>query len=118
MTVAAPGPVIVPVGPGIGPTHAANETMSPTRAAGFFSTSTFGEPCVIVPGPPGTQLGIMQAWVMLPMVAAGIPAILTVIAQFIWIGSGMGGCGIGVGTGAGGCMGAWQCGALCIVMSF
>jgi hypothetical protein len=109
---------MVPWGPGIGPTQAANATMSPTRAAIFFSISTFGEPIVIVPGPPGAQPGIMHACVMLPCVAAGMPAIRTVIAHIIWIGRGIGGCGIGVGTGAGGCIGAWQCGELCIVMSF
>jgi hypothetical protein len=60
MTVAHPGPVIVPAGPGTGPTHAANATMSPTRAAGKFPIITVADPFAMIPGPPGTHDAIVQ----------------------------------------------------------
>jgi hypothetical protein len=55
-----------------------------------------------MPGPPGTQGGTVHGPVMLPMVAAGRLAIITVGTHRVKIGNGMGGCGMGVGVGAGG----------------
>ena len=117
MTVGDPGGRIFPVGLGIGATHDANDTMSPTLPAGRPPIITVVEPIAITPGPPGTHGGIMHGCVMLPTTAAGVLSMSTVIAQLPTIAKGIGGCGIGVGTGAGGWIGAWQCGASCSVWS-
>src|SRR5947209_8437721 len=102
MTVGEPGGRILPVGLGIGATHAANDTMSPTRAAGRFPIITVMEPFSTTPGPPGTHGGTRHGWVMLPTTAAGRLLISTVGTVLAMIGNGIGGCGTGVGTGAGG----------------
>ena len=117
MTVGQQGGMILPVGPGIGPTHVANVTRSPRRAAGRLHIITVIDPIATIPGPPGTQLGMMQGSVWLVTVAAGRLPIKTMGWQFSMIMIGMGGCGMGVGTGPGGWMGAWQCGLSCITLS-
>src|SRR5579883_126762 len=111
MTVGAPGPMISPLRPGIGATHAEWSVGSLKRAAGSFPIMTVPEPCMIIPGPPGTQGAMVQGAVVSVMRAAGMLAIMTVGSPLM-IGSGMPGCGTGVGVGAGGCMGAWQCGVV------
>jgi len=86
----------------MGPTQVSKSTASPRRAAGIMLVKTELEPLMIVPGLPGTQPGMMQGNVMLPIMAAGSLLIITFVetAGMIWIG--IGGCGIGVGVGAGG----------------
>lgn len=102
MTFTEQGGMILPVGQGIGPTQPGKLTMSPRRAAGLPPVNTVIDPITIVPGPPGTQPGIIQGKVWLVTIAAGRLLIKTVgtTAGMIWIG--MGGCGKGVGVGAGG----------------
>lgn len=104
-TVGAPGPMIMPDGPGIGPTQAAWTVGSVSRAAGMLPIKTVGEPGMIIPGPPGTQPGSMQGWLMSVARAAGILPMRTV-GRPLMMARGIGGCGKGVGVGAGGCMGA------------
>ena len=106
MTVGAPGGRILPVGLGIGATHDANATSSPTRAAGLPPIITVADPFETIPGPPGTHGGTMHGPVMLPTVAAGRLPIMTVGTHSDRIGNGIGGCGSGVGIGAGGWIGA------------
>jgi hypothetical protein len=115
-TVSAPGGSILPVGLGIGATQAGCVVISLTRAAGMPPIITDIEVMVIIPGPPGTQGIIMQGAVVSMRRAAGEPPRRTVGCPVI-IASGMGGWGTGTGTGAGGCIGAWQCGAICNTMS-
>ena len=102
MTVGAPGGRILPVGLGIGATHDEKATRSPTRAAGLPPIITVAEPMATEPGPPGMHGGMVHGPVMLPTVAAGRLAIITVGTQLSRIGNGIGGCGMGVGVGAGG----------------
>ena len=113
MTVGQPGPVTVPDGPGIGPTHASCVVGSPTLAAGSPPIVTVADPFSIMPGPPGTQAGIMQGCVWSVCRAAGCPPIVTVGQHGGMICNGIGGCGAGVGDGAAGCIGEWQCGPDC-----
>src|SRR4051812_50176544 len=87
----------VPCGIGIGPTQAANVTMSPARAAGRLPIITVADPFEMRPGPPGTQLGIMQGWLMLVATAAGMLLISTVGTVAPTMGSGIGGGGGGAG---------------------
>ena len=47
----------MPVGPGIGATHAVCAVMSPRRAAGRLLIMTVADPLLMMPGPPGTQVG-------------------------------------------------------------
>ncbi len=101
------------MGLGIGATQEAWAVISPTRAAGRLLISTVAEPFMMMPGPAGTQGTNVQILVISVTRAAGILPISTVGAQGGMIGSGNAGCGTGVGVGAGGCIGAWQCGALC-----
>ena len=54
-TVAQPGPVMMPLGPGMGPTQLGWVVGSPTRAAGRPPIVTVAEPFAIIAGPPGTQ---------------------------------------------------------------
>ena len=98
--------MILPVGPGMGPTHVRKLTMSPSLAAGRPPVNTVIDPKATIPGPPGMQLGIMQIIVWLVTTAAGRPPIRTFGITAVMMGMGIGGCGIGVGTGAGGWMGA------------
>ncbi len=102
MTFTEQGGMILPVGQGIGPTQPGKLTMSPRRAAGLPPVNTLIDPIAIIPGPPGTQPGMIQGKVWLKTTAAGRLLIKTVgtTAGMIWIG--MGGCGKGVGVGAGG----------------
>jgi hypothetical protein len=102
ITVGEPGGRILPVGLGIGATQDANDTRSPTRAAGRPPSMTVVDPMATTPGPPGTHGGTMQFCVMLPTTAAGRLSIKTVMTQPLTIGNGIGGCGSGVGVGAGG----------------
>ena len=106
ITLGEQGGMILPVGQGMGPTQVGQLTMSPNLAAGNLPVKTEEDPFTIIPGPPGTQPGMMQGKVWLVTTAAGRLLISTVgtVASTIWIG--IGGCGIGVGTGAGGWIGA------------
>jgi hypothetical protein len=115
-TVTAPGGRTLPVGLGIGATQLGCAVISLIRAAGMPPMITVIEVMVIIPGPPGTQGIIIQGAVVSMRRADGIPPIRTVGCPLI-IASGMGGWGTGTGTGAGGCIGAWQCGAICNTMS-
>lgn len=96
------GGMILPVGEGIGATQEGKLTMSPSRAAGKPPVNTDDEPIATMPGPAGTQLGIMQGMVWLVTIAAGRLLIKTVATTAVMIGIGIGGCGMGVGTGAAG----------------
>lgn len=116
-TVGQPGPMTLPVGEGIGATQLACAVMSLTRAAGSLPIITVMEPRVIIPGPPGTQPGSMHGTDCDVAVAAGRPPISTVAHVLLTMVSGSAGCGSGVGTGAGGWIGAWQCGAVCRIIS-
>lgn len=98
--------MILPVGLGIGATQPDHATMSPRRAAGSPKIRTVVEPFATIPGPLGTQLGIVQTFVMLVTIAASKLFIFTVGAVAEIIGWGMGGWARGVGTGAAGWMGA------------
>ena len=115
-TVGQPGPTIVPVGPGMGPTQRACSVVSPTRAAGRSLIITVAEPLPMMPGPPGTQEGMLQGCVWSVTRAAGWPPMVTLVEPLM-MGSGIGGCGAGVGVGAAGCIGAWQCGPSCSTLS-
>ena len=105
--------MIWPIGLGIGATQEACSVWSPTRAAGILLISTVTLPIMINPGPAGMQPGNMHGMVMSVTRAAGRLPISTVGAPGGMIISGNAGCGTGVGVGAGGCIGAWQCGAVC-----
>ncbi len=94
--------MILPVGQGIGPTQVGKLTISPSRAAGFPPVITVTDPITTIPGPPGTQLGIVQGLVWLVTTAAGRLLMMTVGTVMSSIGCGIGGCGTGVGVGAGG----------------
>ena len=106
MTVGQPGGMILPVGLGIGATHPAHDTMSPTRAAGRPLMITDVLPFATMPGPLGTHGGMVQTLVIDVTVAASRFWILMVGCVALMIGCGIGGCGTGVGTGAGGWIGA------------
>ncbi len=90
------------MGLGIGATHEANATMSPTRAAGKLLIMTVAEPIATIPGPAGTQGGIVQGFVISDTRSAGLPPSFTVGLPGGMNACGIGGCGTGVGTGAGG----------------
>jgi hypothetical protein len=75
--------------------------MSPTLAAGKLPIITVADAFMIIPGPPGTQLGSEHGAVVSVIRAAGFPPIMTVISPFM-ICSGSAGCVTGVGDGAGG----------------
>src|SRR6266568_7038084 len=105
ITVGQPGGKILPVGLGMGATHAECIVISLTRAAGMLPIKTVADPLAIIPGPPGTQPGSKQGLVMSVNRAAGILPIKTVGSPLIIV-SGNAGCGTGVGEGAGGCIGA------------
>ena len=78
MTFIEQGGMILPVGQGMGPTQVSKRTMSPNRAAGIPPVKTDIEPLMMVPGPPGTQLGMIQGRVLLDTTAAGRLLISTV----------------------------------------
>lgn len=78
---------------------------------------TVAEPLAIIPGPAGTQEGSVQGLDWSVIRAAAMPPILTVAAPGGMIARGRAGCASGVGVGAGGWMGAWQCGASCLILS-
>lgn len=82
MTVVQPGPVTLPTGLGIGPTHVGWEDMSFRRAAGSPPIITVAEPLLIMPGPAGTHDGNMQVAVVSVTRAAGLPPISTVASPF------------------------------------
>src|SRR5258708_2676195 len=105
ITVGQPGGRILPVGEGMGATHAECIVVSPTRAAGINPIITVVEAIIIMPGPPGAQPGRRQGAVISVMRAAGLPPIRTLGCPLM-MASGIGGWGRGVGTGAGGCIGA------------
>ena len=92
----------MPVGAGIGATQLACTEMSPILAAGKLPINTVMEATLIIPGPPGMQVGNMQGAVISVDRAEGMPPIMTVGTTDAIIASGSGGCGTGVGTGAGG----------------
>ena len=96
----------MPVGQGMGPTQLGKLTKSPSLAAGRPPVKTVADPFTIMPGPPGTQLGIIQGRVWLVTTAAIRELIKTVGIVATMIGIGIGGCGMGVGVGAGGWIGA------------
>ena len=75
--------------------------MSPNRAAGMNPIITEDDPFAMIPGPPGTQTGIVQGCVISVTRAAGIFPIITFGAPFTMF-RGIGGCGAGVGVGAAG----------------
>ncbi len=60
MTLIEQGGMILPVGHGMGPTQVGKLTISPNLAAGRLLVNTDDEPMAIIPGPPGTQPGMMQ----------------------------------------------------------
>jgi len=76
--------------------------MSPSLAAGNPPVITELDPFATMPGPAGTQLGIVQILVMLVTTAAGKLLINTLGTIAATIGCGIGGWGTGVGTGAAG----------------
>ena len=102
ITVGQQGGMILPVGLGIGATQPAQATISPSRAAGRKPIITEDEPFATIPGPLGTQVGIVQTLVMLVTTAASRLPIFTVGMVALMMGCGMGGWGTGVGTGAAG----------------
>lgn len=110
ITVGEQGGMILPVGLGMGATQPENATISPNRAAGRKFIITLEEPLATIPGPLGTQVGMVQTLVMLVTTAASSMLIFTVGTVALMMGWGIGGCATGVGTGAAGWMGAWQCG--------
>lgn len=112
ITVGQQGGRILPKGDGIGATQDKWAVISFALAAGIPPIRTVVDPIAIIPGPPGTQLGSEHGAVVSVTRAAGNPPIKTVACPLM-MANGSAGCGTGVGTGAAGCMGAWQCGALC-----
>ena len=78
MTKGLPGGIIFPVGAGIGATQEVWAVMSPILAEGIIIVLTVMDPFVIIPGPPGTQLGKMHGAVLHRAVAAGLFPIMTV----------------------------------------
>lgn len=82
MTVVQPGPVTLPTGLGMGPTHDVWEVMSLTRAAGSPPIITVADPLLIMPGPPGTHDGNMQIAVVSVTRAAGWLPMSTVASPF------------------------------------
>ena len=98
--------MIFPVGLGMGATQPDHKTISPMRAAGRKPIITELEPFATMPGPLGTQVGMVHTLVMLVTTAASRLLIFTVGTVALMMGCGMGGWGTGVGTGAGGWMGA------------
>lgn len=60
ITLGEQGGMILPVGQGMGPTQPGKLTISPSLAAGRLLVNTLDDPFTMMPGPPGTQPGIMQ----------------------------------------------------------
>ena len=85
----------------MGATQEVWAVMSLIRAAGIIEILTVIDPLVTIPGPPGTQPGIMQGADLQSAVTAGLLATMTVGLPSI-ITKGIPGCGVGVGTGPGG----------------
>jgi hypothetical protein len=75
------------------------------------------DPLAIIPGPAGMHEGSEHGADWSETRAAGFLPIITVVDPGGMIASGSAGCASGVGVGAGGWIGAWQCGASCLMLS-
>ena len=85
----------------MGATQLACAVRSLTRAAGMPAIITVAEPLLMMPGPPGTQLGSMHGVDWSVTRAAGLFEIITVGAPLMMV-NGNAGCATGVGVGAAG----------------